>query len=79
MADEKLRVMTFDTVELDDNDWEGPHRDEDTLTYKSRTPAASLKITRGGSVIFDQDFGKGKTITIVAHVIHIPEGAQKEI
>jgi hypothetical protein len=25
MADEKRRVIAFDTVDLDDGDWDGPH------------------------------------------------------
>jgi hypothetical protein len=79
MADEVLRVTTFDTVELDDGDWDGPHRDEDTMTYKSKHAAASIKITRGTATVFDKDFPGGKEIRIVGNVIHLPEGATAEI
>jgi hypothetical protein len=79
MADEVLRVTTFDTVELDDGDWDGPKRDEDVMTYKSKHGAASIRITRGGSPIFDKDFPANKEVRIVGNVIHLPEGATGEI
>ena len=79
MADEVLRVATFDTVELDDGDWDGPKRDEDVMTYKSKHGAASIKVTRGGTTIFDKDFPGGKEIRIVGNVIHLPEGSTPEI
>jgi hypothetical protein len=46
MADEKLRVTTFDTVALDDGDWDGPQHLGELLTYKSKHAAASIKVTR---------------------------------
>ena len=36
MASEKVRVVAFDTVELDDGDWDGPHPQGEFLTYTSR-------------------------------------------
>jgi hypothetical protein len=74
MADEVLRVTTFDTVALDDRDWDGPTPQGELLTYKSKTNSASIKVTRGSSVIFDKDFSVGKMITIDGNVIHLPEG-----
>jgi hypothetical protein len=79
MANEVLRVTTFDAVALDDGDWDGPLPLGELLTYKSKHAAASLKVTRGSSVVFDLDYPGGKTITIDGNVIHLPEGAQKEI
>ena len=79
MADEKLRVTTFDTVALDDGDWDGPHAQGELLTYKSKHDLASIKVTRGSSVVFDLDYAGGKTITINGNVIHLPEGAKKEV
>jgi len=78
MADEILRVTTFDTVQLDDGDWEGPKRDDDVMVYKSKHAAASIKITRGSSTVFDKDFPGNKEIRIVGNVIHLPEGATLE-
>jgi hypothetical protein len=46
MADEKLRVATFDTVPLDDGDWDSPQHLGELLTYKSKHAAASIKVTR---------------------------------
>ena len=79
MASEVLRVSTFDTVEFDDGDWDGPHAQGELLTYKSKNNAASLRVTRGGGVVFDKDYGSGKTITIDGNVIHLPEGPKKEV
>ena len=74
MADEVLRVTTFDAIQIDDGDWDGPDRDEDVMSYKSKTGAASLKITRGSTVVFDADYPRGKQIRIVGNVVHLPEG-----
>jgi hypothetical protein len=76
---EILRVTTFDTLEFEDGDWDGPDRDDDVLSYKSKTAAASLKITRGGVTVFDKDYPKGKVITCVGNVVHLPEGVGPEI
>lgn len=78
MDEEKLRVLTFSTLEFEDGDWDGPHRDEDVMSYKSKVGAASLKITRDGSTIFDADFPKSKTIYVVDDVVHLPEGASAQ-
>jgi hypothetical protein len=75
---EILRVTVFTTVEFEDGDWDGPHREDDLLTYKSRNATASLKVTRDGTTVFDKDYPKGKTITLAGNVIHLPEGAQDE-
>jgi hypothetical protein len=79
MADEKLRVTTFDTVALDDGDWDGPQAQGELLIYKSKHDLASIKVMRGAHVVFDLDYGGGKTITIDGNVIHLPEGAKKEV
>ena len=79
MADEKIRVTTFSTVEIDDGDWDGPHRDEDVMSYKSRNNTASIRVTRDGTAVIDGDYTKGKTIYIVDDVIHLPEGLVSEI
>lgn len=76
---EILRVTTFTTVEFEDGDWEGPDRDDDMVTYKSRNNAASLKVTLNGATVFDKDYPKDKKITIDGNVIHLPEGAGPEI
>jgi hypothetical protein len=73
------RVMAFDTLEFEDGDWDGPDRDDDVLSYKSKTAAASLKITRGGVTVFDKDFPKGKEIRCAGNVVHLPEGVGPEV
>jgi hypothetical protein len=72
MTSEVLRVTTFDTVELDDNDWDGPKPLGKLLTYKSKHDAAFIW---GSSVVFDKDYPGGKTVTIDGNIIHLPEGA----
>jgi len=79
MADEKLRVLAFDTVELDDGDWDGPSPNGEFLTYTSKHAAASIKVTKHGKTVLDADFGARKTVMIDDDVIHVPEGAGKEI
>ena len=76
---EVVRVATFTSVEFEPGDWEGPHREDDLLTYKSRTALASLKVVRDTTVVFDRDYPKGKIITICANVIHLPEGDLAEV
>lgn len=76
---EIVRVAAFTTVEMEDNDWDGPHAEDELLTYKSKTATASLKVTLNGTVVFDKDYPKGKKITIDGNVIHLPEGAGPEI
>ena len=78
-ADEKLRVLAFDTVELDDGDWEGPAPHGEFLTYTSKHAAASIKVTKSGKTVLDADFGAKKTVMIDDDVIHVPEGAGREI
>ncbi|MFL6209515.1 MAG: hypothetical protein ACJ74W_11730 [Pyrinomonadaceae bacterium] len=73
------RIFVFTTVDFEDGDWDGPHRDDDILTYKSKNATASLKITHNGATVFDKDFPKNKTFTVVGDVIHIPEGALPEV
>ncbi|HEY0544907.1 MAG TPA: hypothetical protein VGC91_05870 [Pyrinomonadaceae bacterium] len=72
---EVLRVAAFTTVEFEDGDWDGPHRDEDTMSYKSKVGAASVKVTLNGTTVFDRDYPRGKTFSIVGNVIHLPEGS----
>jgi len=79
MATEVVRVAAFTTVEFEDGDWDGPHRQDDLVSYKSKNNAASLRVTLNGKVVFDKDFPKGKTILIDDDVIHLPEGAGPEI
>ena len=79
MADEKLRVVAFDTVELDDGDWDGPHPQGEFLTYTSKHAAASIRVTRAGKVVLDADYGARKTVLIDDDVIHLPEGIGGEI
>ncbi len=74
MADEVIRVAAFDTIQLDDGDWSGPDRDEDVMTYKSRSGGASVTVKFGGAVVFDADYTQGKEIRIVGNVVHLPEG-----
>jgi hypothetical protein len=79
MASEVVRVAAFTTVEMEDGDWDGPHREDDLLSYKSKNDTASLRVTLNGKVVFDRDYKKGKTIIIDEDVIHLPEGAGPEI
>jgi len=79
MAAEKLRVLAFDTVQLDDGDWDGPHPQGEFLTYTSKHAAASIKVTKLGKTVLDADFGARKTVLIDDDVIHIPEGIGREI
>jgi hypothetical protein len=79
MAAEKLRVTTFDTVALDDGDWDGPQHVGELLTYKSKHDLASIKVVRGATTVFDLDYGANKTVTIDGNVIHLPEGAKREV
>jgi hypothetical protein len=79
MADEKLRVLAFDTVQLDDGDWDGPAPHGEFLTYTSKHAAASIKVTKDGKTVLDADFGAKKTVMIDDDVIHVPEGAGVEI
>ena len=79
MADEKLRVVAFDTVELDDGDWNGPQPQGEFLRYTSKNSTASIKVTKSGKLVLDQDFGANKTVLIDDDVIHLPEGAGTEI
>jgi hypothetical protein len=79
MADEKLRVLAFDTVQLDDGDWDGPAPHGEFLTYTSKHAAASIKVTKNGKTVLDADFGAKKTVMIDDDVIHVPEGAGVEI
>jgi hypothetical protein len=42
VADEKMRVVAFDTVDLDDGDWDGPTAHGEFLSYTSKHAAASI-------------------------------------
>jgi hypothetical protein len=79
MADEKLRVVAFDTVQLDDGDWDGPKPQGEFLTYISKHDAASIKVTKSGKVVLDADYGAKKTVLIDEDVVHLPEGVGGEI
>ena len=79
MADEKRRVIAFDTVDLDDGDWDGPHPMGEFLTYTSKHAACSIRVTKGGKVVVDGDYGASKTVLIDDDVIHLPEGMGAEI
>ena len=79
MAAEKIRVVHFDTVDLDDGDWDGPHPNGDFVTYTSKHGAASIRVTRDGKVVVDGDYGARMTLLIDDDVIHLPEGMGKEI
>ena len=48
---------------------DGPKAQGELLTYTSRVAGASLKATRGGKTIFDNDYGAHKTITIGGNVV----------
>jgi hypothetical protein len=76
---EVMRVTTFDTLEFEDRDWEGPKAHGELLTYTSRTASASLRITRGGKAIFDKDYAAKKTIVVDGNVVHLPVGAGPEL
>ena len=78
-ADEKRRVIAFDTVDLDDGDWDGPTPKGEFLTYTSKHAAASIRVTKGGKVVVDGDYGAKKTVLIDDDVIHLPEGMGREI
>jgi hypothetical protein len=79
VASENVRVMTFDTVDLDDGDWDGPTPHSGFLTYTSKHAAASIRVTRNGKVVMDGDYGARKTVLIDGNVIHLPEGVGREI
>jgi hypothetical protein len=79
MASEKMRVVAFDTVDLDDGDWDGPTAHGEFLTYTSKHAAASIRVTKGGKVVLDGDYGAKKTVLIDDDVIHLPEGIGKEL
>jgi hypothetical protein len=64
MASEKVRVVAFDTVDLDDGDWEGPTPHGEFLTYTSKHAAASIRVTKGGKVVLDGDYDARKTVLI---------------
>jgi hypothetical protein len=69
------RVLVFTSITMEDNDWDGPHPKGELLTYTARTGSASLTVKLNNQVVFDHDFGQGKTIVIDDDVIHLPEGA----
>jgi len=72
---EFVRVAAFDTITMEDGEWDGPDRDEDVMSYKARTNSVSLTVLLGGNKVFDGDYNKGQEIRIVGNVIHLPEGA----
>ena len=79
MGAEKVRVVHFDTVDLDDRDWDGPAPHGEFLTYTSKHAAASIRVTRGGKVVLDGDYAAKKTVLIDDDVIHLPEGMGREM
>ena len=58
---------------------DGPQHVGELLTYTSRHDLASIKVMCGPAVVFDLDYGAKKTVTIDGNVIHLPEGAKKEV
>lgn len=71
---EFVRVCTFDTITMEDGEWDGPKRDEDVMTYTAKTNAVSITVKKGNTVVFDADYNKGAQIRIVEDVVHLPEG-----
>ena len=49
------------------------------LTYTSKHAAASIRVTKGGKVVLDGDYGARKTVLIDDDVIYLPEGLGREI
>jgi len=72
---EAPRVLVFTSITMEDHDWDGPNPKGELLTYTARTGSASLTVKLNNQVVFDHDFGQGKTIVIDDDVIHLPEGA----
>ena len=75
---EFLRVTTFDTITMENGEWDGPKRDEDVMSYTAKTDGVSLTVKLGNTVVFDGDYNKGAQIRIVEDVVHLPEGASLE-
>jgi hypothetical protein len=73
VRDEKVRVIAFDTVDLTDEDWDGPTPHGEFLTYTSKNSTASIRVTKNGKVVLDGDYGVRKTVLIDDDVIHLPE------
>jgi hypothetical protein len=72
---EVVRVAAFDTITMEDGEWDGPDRDEDVMSYKTKIDGCSLTVNLAGKVVFDGDYSRGKQIRIVGNVIHLPEGS----
>ena len=53
---EILRIVAFDTVQIEDGGWDGPHQNEDVMTCKFQNPIASIKLTRGAGTVFGRGF-----------------------
>ena len=75
---EFVRVAVFDTITMENGEWDGPKRDEDVMSYTAKTNGVSLTVLLGGKKVFDGDYNKGAQIRIVEDVIHLPEGATLE-
>jgi predicted RNA-binding protein len=75
---EFVRVAAFDTITMENGEWDGPKRDEDVMTYTAKTNGVSLTVLLGGKKVFDGDYNKGAQIRIVEDVVHLPEGATLE-
>lgn len=71
---EFVRVARFDTITMEDGEWDGPKRDEDVMTYTAKTNGVSITVKLGNTVVFDADYNKGAQIRIVEDVVHLPEG-----
>lgn len=72
---ERVRVAAFDTITMEDREWDGPKRDDDVMTYTAKINGCSITVTKNGKVVFDSDYNKGAQIRIVEDVVHLPEGA----
>ena len=48
------------------------------LTYTSKHGAASIRVTKGGKVVLDGDYGARKTVLIDDDMIHLPEGSDRK-
>ena len=55
------------------------HIQGEFLAYTSKHAAASIRVTKGGKVVIDGDYGARKTLLIDDDVIHLPEGMGREI
>jgi hypothetical protein len=71
---EFVRVAAFDTITMEDGEWDGPSRDDDVMSYRAKANGVSITVSLGGKKVFDGDYNKGAQIRIVENVVHLPEG-----